>query len=138
MASATAISWPLRIAAMNRSSVDRELNELIDVAVISRPPHRRPDAQLDAAHRIVLVGDRLLLGHPQGVLRVAEDLDEELFLAVEVPVEDALAHAEALDDLGHRGRVVAVLGEARRRVVHELLATLLASLSQPPGHRAPR
>ena len=46
-----------------------------------------------------------------------EDLEEQLLLGVEVPVEDALADAEALDDLGHRGRVVAVVGEraGRRR-----------------------
>ena len=89
---------------MNRSSVDRELDQLVDVAMVGRPSHRRPDTRLDTPHRIVLVRDRLLLGDPQGVLCVAQDLDEQLFLPVEVPVEDALAHAEALDDLGDRRR----------------------------------
>ena len=94
--------------------------------------------RLDAPDGVVLVGDGLLLCSPQRVLGVAQDFDEELFLAVEVPVEDALAHAEPLHDLGHRGGVVAVLGETGRGVVHELLPALFAPLGQPPGHRAPR
>ena len=90
--------------------------------------------ELDAADRIVDAVDGLLLGPAQVLLGLAEDLEEELLLAGEVPVEDALADAEALHDLGHRRRVVALLGEPGGREVHQLLAALPASLGQASVH----
>ena len=59
------------------------------------PRQRRPDAELDAPDRVGLVGDGLLLAAAQVCLRVPQDLEEQLLLRVEVPVEDALADAEA-------------------------------------------
>src|SRR5207237_5028580 len=108
--------------------------EVDEVAVLLEPRQRGADAQLDALHGVGLVGDGGLLAPPQLLLRLAEDLTEQLLLGGEVPVEDTLSHAEALDDLRHRGGVVAVLGEALGGVLHELLATLETSLGQAAGH----
>ena len=85
---------------------------------------------------VLLVADRLLLLAPQVGLGLLEDLEEQLLLRVEVPVEDALADAEARHDLGDRGGVVALLGEARGGERHELVAALLAPLGQAPCHGA--
>jgi len=113
-----------------------ELEELVVVAVLGRPPHRRADAHLELADRIGLVDDRGLLGATEVELRLTQDLEEELLFGVEVPVEDALADPEALHDLGDRGRVIALVGEATGGVVHELALALLAARCQAPVHRA--
>ena len=94
--------------ARTRSSVAANSNRL--VAGRGARPTTASTARMPSSmrsDRIVDVGDGLLLAAAQVLLGVAEDLDEELLLRVEVPVEDALAHAEAVDDLGHRRRVVA-------------------------------
>jgi hypothetical protein len=57
-----------------------------------------------------------------------EDLGQQLLLGGEVPVEDPLAHAHALHDLGHGGGVEAVLGESVRGEVHELTPPIAAPL----------
>ena len=62
---------------------------------------------------IVLPGDGLTLGLAHGAQGVGQDLAQQFVLGVEVPVEDALAHAEAVDDAGHRRGVVPVGGEGR-------------------------
>src|SRR3954466_14697912 len=80
----------------------RELEELDDVSVLVEPGDRRADAELDAGDRIGLVGDRRLLAPAQLALGIAENLEEELFLGGEVPVEDALADPEPLHDLRDR------------------------------------
>src|SRR5207302_10519915 len=113
----------------------RELEELDDVAVLVEPCDRRPDAELDAVYGIGLVGDGGLLTFAQLALGVAQDLEEQLLLGREVPVEDALAHAQSLHDLGDRGGVVAVLGEAGRGVRHQLLTTFPAPLGEAAIHR---
>ena len=66
------------------------------------------DAELEPADRVGLVAHAVPLRPADGPLALAEDLHEELLLRLEVPVEDALADAEAVDQLGDRGRVVAV------------------------------
>ena len=104
---------------------DRELGELVVLGVLGRPAHGGAHAELDAADRIGGVGERLLLGAAQILLGLAEDLEEQLLLAVEVPVEDALADPEALDDLGHAGRVVPVLGEPGGGELQQLAPPLL-------------
>src|SRR5438445_727062 len=101
---------------------DRELEQVEELTVLLEPRHRRPDAELDATHGIGLVADGCLLSPAQLLLRVAQDLDEKLFFCREVPIEDALADAEALHDLGDGRAVVAVLGEARGGVLHRLPA----------------
>ena len=88
-----------------------ELEKDEEVPVVVEPGHRRTDARLDPPDGVGLVGHGLALGAPQVALGVGQDLPEELLLGGEVPVEDALAHAEAVDDVGHRRRVVAVGGE---------------------------
>ena len=93
-----------------------ELDEVERAAVLVEPRHRRADAELDAPHRVGLVADRGLLAPAQVLVRAAEQLDEQLLLAREVPVEDALADAEARDDVGDRRGVVAPLGEEARRL----------------------
>ena len=68
-------------------------------------------------------------------MRRLQQLDEQLFLRGEVPVEDALADAEMLNDVGDRCRVVTAFGEQRGRGRDELLAPVTASLRQLPPHR---
>ena len=81
------------------------------------------------------VADRGLLAAAEVLVRTAEQLDEELLLAREVPVEDALADAEAGDDVGDRGGVVAALGEEPRRLAQDLRTAGPAPLRQLPRHR---
>src|SRR4029077_14686484 len=81
-----------------------------------------------------LLGDGGLLAATQLALGVAQDLEEQLLLGGEVPIEDALAHAQPLHDLRDRRRVVAVLGEAGRCVRHQLLTALTAPLGEPTIH----
>ena len=88
-----------------------ELDDREVLAVLGEPRERRPDAELDAADRVGLVADRLLLALAQLVVRRLEQLGEQLLLRGEVPVEDALADAERGDDVGDRRGVVAPLGE---------------------------
>ena len=66
---------------------------------------RIPEA--DAPDGVGLVLDGLALGAAKVPLGLDQDLAEELVLRGEVPVEDALAHAEAVDDVGDRRRVIA-------------------------------
>ena len=88
-----------------------ELDDREVLAVLVEPLERRADPELDAAHRVGLVADRRLLALAQLVVRRLEQLGEQLVLRREVPVEDALADAERVDDVGDRGGVVAPLGE---------------------------
>ena len=89
-----------------------ELHEDEEVAVVGQPAQGGPDPLLDAPGRIGLAGDGLPLGQAHGAEGVVEDLGQQLVLRFEVPVEDALADAEPVDDAGDRGGVVAVGGEA--------------------------
>ena len=72
-----------------------ELDEVERIAVLVEPGHRRADTELDAGHRVGLVTDRGLLAPAEVLVRTAQDLDEQLFLAREVPVEDTLADVQA-------------------------------------------
>lgn len=114
----------------------RELDEGDELMVLARPCERGADALLDAPDGVVLVGDGVHLRASEVLLGIAQYLEEELLLRGEVPVEDALAHAEAADDLLDGGRVVAALGEAGGGVVHQLAPSFLPPLGQPPCHRA--
>ena len=96
-----------------------------------RTTHGGPQPALDAADRVVGGPDRLALAPAEVLLGVVEDLQEQLILRVEVPVEDAFADAEAGDDLGHRGGVEAVLGEPLGGDVHELALALFTPPGQP-------
>ena len=109
----------------------RELEQLALPVVLGHPQHPGPDAELQAADRISVILDRTQLGPAQLLLGGAEDLDEELLLGGEVPVEDALADAEAVDDVGHRGRVVAIGGEPLGGVRDELRPSFRPSGGQP-------
>ncbi len=117
----------------------RELDDGEVLAVLGEPEQRGPDAELDAADRVGLVADRLLLALAQVVVRRLEQLGEQLLLRGEVPVEDAFADAQRGDDVGHRGRVIAPLREESRPAFHELVAALTASrgqLAPHPGERS--
>ena len=74
-----------------------------------------------------------LLASAQVLLGLAQDLAEQLVLGGEVPVEDALADPEAVDDLGDRGGVVAMCGEAWVAKAMSCAAALRAALGQPSG-----
>src|SRR5262249_12971662 len=76
-----------------------------------------------------------LLPLAQLVVGRLQQLGEQLLLGGEVPVEDALADAEGLDDVGDRSRVVATLGEEACRAVDELVAPLAAPGRQLSAHR---
>ena len=106
-----------------------ELEEAALVVVVGHPQHGGTDAQLEPFDGVVDALDAALLGAAHVVLRGAEDLGEELLLGVEVPVEDALADAEAVDEFGDRGRVLPVGGEARRGELDQLGGHGLAPLS---------
>jgi len=124
------------IGEANDSSGEGE--QVVQLGVFTRPLHRRLDAQLDAADRVVNPVDGLGLGASQVLLGLSQDLQEQFFLAGEIPVEDALTHPETLHDLGYRGGVVPLLGEAGGGEVHQLLASLTASLGQTAGHGSTR
>jgi hypothetical protein len=99
-----------------------ELRQVEEVPVLPEPVQRGPDAELDAAQRVGLVADGGLLEAAEVLRGGGEDLEEEILLRLEVPVEDALADPERVDDLGHRRGVVAPLGEQAGRLVQDLLA----------------
>ena len=113
-----------------------ELDDREVLAVLAEPLERRADAELDAAHRVGLVADRLLLALAQLVVRRLEQLGEQLFLRGEVPVEDALADAERGDDVGDRGGVVAPLGEEPGRARDQLLPAFLTSGRELAAHES--
>jgi len=71
-----------------------------------------PGCRLDPQDRVGLVADGLLLPAAQVLVRFAQDLRQQLLLRGEVPVEDALADTEALDDVGDRRRVIAPLAKS--------------------------
>ena len=109
-------------------------DQLVVVGVPVDPGQRGADAQLDTAHRITFAADRGPLGPAQVELGLAQDLDEELLLGFEVPVEDALADAEPRDQVGDRRVVVAALGEASSGVVDQLVAPLPSPGRELLGH----
>lgn len=113
----------------------RELKQGEQLAVLCGPRSGGADALLDAADGIIYAIDRLFLTATHARLRFAQDLQEQLVLRREVPVEDPFADAEALDDLSDRGGMEAVVREAVGREQHELRAPLLATLRQLPLHR---
>src|SRR5262249_31239066 len=115
-----------------------ELQEREVLAVLEEPLDRGADAELDAHDRVGLLADRLLLAPAEVLLRFTQDLRQQLLLRGEVPVEDALPHAEAHHDVGHRRRVVAPLGEQRGGVLHQLTPPVLAPLRELAPHLPPR
>ncbi len=104
----------------------RELDDREVLPVLGEPGKGGPDAELDAADRIVDTLDRVLLALAQVVVRRLQELGEQLLLRGEVPVEDALADAERGDDVGHRSRVIAALGEQAGGAGHQLLTPFFA------------
>jgi hypothetical protein len=111
-------------------------DQLVVVGVPVDPVQRGADAQLDPPHRVTLRADGGPLGPTQVELGLTQDLDEELLLGLEVPIEDALADAEPGDEVGHRRVVVAALREAGGGIVDQLIASLLASGRELLGHVA--
>ena len=61
---------------------------------------------------------------------LVDELGEERFLVLEVPVEEALRDAGGLADVDHPGVRVAPLGEQVRGVVEQLLLAFLALLGE--------
>ena len=101
---AMATSWSARRES-EALVAGRELEQREVHAVLEEPLDGGADAELDPHDRVGLVADRLLLPAAQVLVRFAQDLRQQLLLRGEVPVEDALADAEALDDVGDRRRV---------------------------------
>ena len=85
---------------------------------------------------IVLAGDGVPLGQAHGAQGVGQDLGEQLVLGFEVPVEDPFADAEAVDDVGDRGGVVAVGGEGVGGEVHQVSPTPGTLGREATGHGA--
>jgi len=112
-----------------------ELQEHEEVPVVVEPSDGRADPHLDPAHRVRLVGDRLTLRAAKLSLCVGQDLAEKLLLGLEVPIEDAFADPEAVDDVRDRRRVVPEGGEAPSSEVDQLPASPLSSRCEPPRHR---
>src|ERR1700712_2905377 len=71
-------------------------------------------------------GDALLMDR-------ADDVEEQIFLRLDVVVQAALEHPEAISDVLQRRPVVALLEEDLRCHVDELDPSLLAGLSFAPG-----
>jgi len=111
-----------------------EFQEHEQVAICVEPFHRGPDTGFDPAHRVWLVGDGLTLRTPEISLGVQQDLTEQLFLGREVPVEDALSHPEAIDDLRDGRGVVAARREQPCGKIDQLPPAPLSSFGQPPCH----
>ena len=133
-ASAIATSRLWRTTVANRSSVAANWTRLNELRCSW---NHVIDARMPSsirAHRVGLVADRGLLAASEVLVRAAEQLDEQLFLAGEVPVEDALADVQARHDVRDRGRVVAPLGEQPRRFAHDLEAPVATTLRQLPRH----
>src|SRR5207247_9277526 len=114
-----------------------ELEQGEVLAIVQEPRDRGADAERAPQDRVGLVADRLLLPPAQILVRFAQDLRQQLLLRGEVPVEDALADAEALDDVGDRRRVVTPLGEELGGVLHELTPPVLSPLRELPPHVSP-
>ena len=95
--------------------------------MLGHPQHAGPDAELDASTGILHLVDRPLLAATEVPLRRPQDLDEQLLLRVEVPVEDALADTEAVDDVGDRRGVVPIGREPLRGVGDQLGTAFLAT-----------
>ena len=129
-----ATSSPRRTWWRNRSSLGGDPDQLVVVRVPVDPCQGGADAELDAAHRITFVAYGRPLCPAQVELGLTQDLDEELFLRIEVPVEDTLADAESRDEVGNRRVVVAALGEPVGGIVDQLIATLLAPGRELLGH----
>ena len=72
----------------------------------------------------------------QRVHQLVADRAQQLLLAAEVVVEAAGGEAERLGELGHRGLVVAALGEHARRAEHDLRAAAVVALAQGGPGRA--
>ena len=104
------------------------------MAVLGQIVHRCVHPELDTPYRVGLGADQLLLASTKGVLRIAQDLVEQLFLGREVPVEDPFAHFELVDDLGDRGGVVPVLGETAGCEFHQLEPAFASALGETASH----
>ena len=63
---------------------------------------------------------------------VDDELAEERFLVLEVPVEEALRHAGGMHDVDDAGLGVPALGEQLRRAIQELLLAFHALGGEPP------
>ena len=74
----------------------------------------------------------------QRVHQLVADRAQQLLLAAEVVVEAAGREAERLGELGHRGLVVAALGEHARRAEHDLRPAAVVALAHGGSGRAGR
>jgi len=107
------------------------------LAVLGGPPDRGAYRRRNAHQRIVGVRDRRQLGAAQLGHAGGEDVAEQLFLGLEVPVEDALANAHRPDDVGDRGGLVPALGESGGGHLEKLRTAFLAAGGQASVHGQP-
>ena len=132
-ASATACSSPLRITGAKRSSVRANSRRTKRCRFASsHRPRLRSRLRFD-------VPDRARRRSPdaeraEGLAARCQDLAEELFLGLEVPVEDALSHPEPVDDVRDRSGVVADRGEPPSGEVDQLLSAPLSACGQAACH----
>jgi hypothetical protein len=98
----------------------RVIEEREDVNVVDDEVERREDALCDTPNGIGLLAQVAALEEAEAARRVREDLAEERFLRLEVPVEDALADADVSDDVGYARAREALIGSQCDRRLHQL------------------
>ena len=81
------------------------------VPVRRHPGDVQVDQPLQLRERVVVARQHLLEALEQEAVDVLHELEEQRLLRVDVVVDAAALDAEALGDLGRRGRLVALLGE---------------------------
>ena len=97
------------------------------------PATCRSISRLQLRERVGVARQHLLEALEQEAVDVLHELEEQRLLRVDVVVDAAALDAEALGDLGRRGRLVALLGEELRRNAQHLrpAAVLAAELRAP-------
>ncbi len=127
---------PLRSTSTNCRSTLSTSSNAKNGALIGHEPHRRLGALPDARERIGGRVERLALRAAQAQADLVGQLPEQLFLVLEVPVEEALRHAGRAHDVDDPGVVVAPLGEQAGRAVEQLLLALLPLRREPALRRS--
>ena len=94
--------------------------------MLGHEPHGGLGALADARDRVGVGVHGRGLGPPELLAHRPDELGEERFLGLEVPVEQALGDARGLADVGDPGGAVALAAEERFGRVEQLLLALQA------------
>jgi hypothetical protein len=116
----------------------RGANEPEEAGVDAKEFDGRLDAPLDADPGVGDPLDGNVLSAPEVEQRFLQQLGEQGLLGFEVPVEDALADAELVANVGDGRAVVALLGEEAGGGGDNLLPPFASPLGELPGrHSSP-